>query len=151
MHWLEERTLSERTRAGMERARERASSWAGPGAATRQDSGEWDGRPCPGPTGPFPSGATDATVAVVTVGMEVASGSEAMSVVAVPAKHDAAVGVRFAPLVVNGVLTVWDAELGRYVVHQATWDAEAARDVAESLAEHPNYVRVWTWSESEEP
>lgn len=70
-----------------------------------------------------------------------------MSVLVVPRTHDATVGARFAPVVVDGVLTVWDAEHACYVVHQATWDADAAWDVAESLTSHPNYVSLWTWSE----
>ena len=69
-----------------------------------------------------------------------------MSVLVAPRTHDGTVGARFAPLVVDGVLTVGDAELACYVVHQATWNAEAARDVAESLTSHPNYINLWTWS-----
>jgi hypothetical protein len=72
-----------------------------------------------------------------------------LSVLVLPLPHGDDVTVRFTPQFVDGEWTVWDTERELRIVHQATWDAEAARDVAESLSGHPNYVRLWTWAEPE--
>jgi hypothetical protein len=72
-----------------------------------------------------------------------------LSVLVLPLPHGDDLAVRFVPQFVDGEWTVWDTERELRIVHQATWDAEAARDVAESLSEHPNYVRLWTWAELE--
>ena len=69
-----------------------------------------------------------------------------MSVLALRFDDDAAES-RFTPLQIDGEWTVWDAALQRYVVHEATWDAQAAHDVAETLVGHPGYAHIWTWSD----
>jgi hypothetical protein len=65
-------------------------------------------------------------------------------------EHDAAIAAgRFTGLRVDSELTVWDAELRRHIVHKAPWDAEAVRDVVESLSAHPGYLHLWNWSAEE--
>ena len=70
-----------------------------------------------------------------------------MSVLVLPAGRDGAGAPRFTPVVIDGELTVWDAELQRHVIHEACWDEEAACLVANHLTEHHNYVSVWNWSQ----
>jgi hypothetical protein len=65
-------------------------------------------------------------------------------------EHGAAIAAgRFSELKVDGELTVWDAELRRHIVHQAPWDAEAVRDVVESLSARPGYLHLWDWSDDQ--
>jgi hypothetical protein len=70
-----------------------------------------------------------------------------VSVLVLPVDHGNVDDFRFVPTELDGEWTVWDAELQRYVIHEAVWDDQAAHDVAASLVTDPAYVVIWTWSD----